>query len=72
MGKQTKKLDNQWELRPGIEMDQSTLESVAQIACALRSLSLYTSLVLDQDDCPPDLQRTVDDGVAAIGKLFVQ
>jgi hypothetical protein len=63
--------NNLWELRPGIKMDQDIVESVAQIACALKSLSLYTSLVMDQDDCPPELQRTVDDGVAAIGKLFV-
>jgi hypothetical protein len=64
--------NNLWELRPGIQMDQGTLESVAQIACALKSLSVYASLVMDQDDCPPDLQRTVDDGIAAINKLFVQ
>lgn len=64
--------NNLWELRPGIKMDQDTLESVAQIACALKSLSVYASLVMDQDDCPPDLQRTVDDGMAAVGKLFVQ
>lgn len=64
--------NNLWELRPGIRMDQDTLESVAQIACALKSLSVYASLVLDKEDCPPDLQRIVEDGVAAISALFVQ
>lgn len=59
-----------WELRPGIKMEQETLESVAQIACALKSLSAYTTFALDQEDCPPDLQRTVDDGLAAVRKLF--
>lgn len=63
---------NLWELRPGIQMDQDTLEAVAQMACALKSLSVYASLVIDREDCPPDLQRTVEDGVAAIGKLFKQ
>lgn len=63
--------DNLWELRPGVEMSQETLESVAQIACALKSLSAYTSMVIEHEDCPDDLQRIVDEGVAAIGKLFV-
>lgn len=62
---------NLWELRPGISMSQETLESVAQIACALKSLSAYTTFVIDREDCPADLQRTVEDGVAAINKLFV-
>lgn len=62
---------NLWELRPGITMSQDTLESVAQIACALKSLSSYSTFALDQEDCPPDLQRTIDDGLAAIRKLFV-
>jgi hypothetical protein len=66
-----KKDSELWELHPGIKMDQDALESVAQIACALKSLSMYTELVLDREDCPPDLQRTVDDGMTAIGKLFV-
>jgi hypothetical protein len=26
---------------------------------------------MDQDDCPEDLQRTVDEGIAAIDKLFI-
>ena len=62
---------NLWELRPGIKMSQETLESVAQIACALKSLSAYTSLAIEREDCPDDLQRIVDDGVKAINKLFV-
>ena len=62
---------NLWELRPGVEMSHDTLESVAQMACALKSLSAYTDMVLDSEDCPDDLQRIVDEGVAAISKIFV-
>jgi hypothetical protein len=61
----------QWQLQPGIELDDKTAEQVARIACALKSLSLYATLVLEQDDCPEDLQAIVDEGVAAIGKIFV-
>ncbi|OHC62093.1 MAG: hypothetical protein A2045_07130 [Rhodocyclales bacterium GWA2_65_20] len=63
--------DNLWELRPGVEMSQDALESVAQIACALKSLSAYVTFVIEREDCPEDLQQIVDDGVKAIDKLFV-
>lgn len=61
-----------WELRPGIKMDHDTLESVAQIACALKSLSAYTTFVIDREDCPADLERIVDTGMTAVRKLFVE
>jgi hypothetical protein len=51
-------------------MDDATAEEVAKIACALKSLSIFSSLVMEQDDCPADLQETVDEGVAAINKIF--
>lgn len=60
----------QWQLQPGIRMDDATAEEVAKIACALKSLSIFSSLVMEQDDCPADLQETVDEGVAAINKIF--
>ncbi|NWG32199.1 MAG: hypothetical protein HXY29_12000 [Rhodocyclaceae bacterium] len=60
-----------WELRPGIKMDHDVLESVAQIACALKSLAAYTTFAIEREDCPDDLQKTVDTGLAAINKLFV-
>ena len=63
--------NNLWELRPGVQMSQEALESVAQIACALKSLSAYTTFVIEREDCPEDLQRIVDEGVKAIDKLFV-
>lgn len=59
-----------WQLQPGVKIDDKTAEEIAKIACALKSLSLYASLVLEQDDCPADLQQVVDEGVAAINKIF--
>jgi hypothetical protein len=61
----------QWQLQPGVKLDDKTADEVAKIACALKSLSVYASLVMDRDDCPDDLQQTVDEGVEAIGKIFV-
>lgn len=63
---------NLWELRPGVKINHDELESVAQIACALKSLSAYASFVIEREDCPEDLQRIVDTGLAAIGKLFIE
>ncbi len=62
----------QWQLQPGIRMDEATAEEVAKIACALKSLSIFSSLVMEQDDCPADLQETVDEGVTAISKIFAE
>jgi hypothetical protein len=65
------KKPQEWQLQRGVKMSDDTAAEVAKIACALKSLSVYTSLVLDQDDCPEDLQKTVDDGIKAIDKLFI-
>ncbi len=63
--------DPQWQLQPGVVMNEQVAADVARIACALKSLSMYTSLVLERDDCPADLHEVVDEGVAAIGRVFV-
>lgn len=60
-----------WQLQRGVKMSEDTAAEVAKIACALKSLSVYTALVLDQDDCPEDLQKTVDEGISAIDRLFI-
>ena len=60
----------QWQLQPGIQIDDMTAGEVAKIACALKSLSIYAGLVLEKEDCPEDLQQLVDEGVTAIGKIF--
>lgn len=63
--------ETQWQLRPGVQMSEATAADVAKIACALKSLSAYASLVIEREDCPEDLQQIVDDGVKAIGNVFV-
>lgn len=65
------KKPQQWQLQRGIKMSEDAATEVAKIACALKSLSIFMGLVLDQDDCPEDLQKTVDEGIAAIDKLFI-
>jgi len=59
------------KLQPGIKMDEDTAAEVAKIACALKALSLYTSLVIPREDCPEDIARSVEEGTAAMQKLFV-
>jgi hypothetical protein len=63
--------DNNWQLQPGVKMTPEAAAEVAKIACALKSLSVYAGLVIEREDCPADLQKIVDDGVKAIGKIFV-
>jgi len=63
--------DTNWQLQPGLKLDPAIAADVAKIACALKSLSVYASLVIEREDCPEDLQQIVDDGVKAIGKIFV-
>ncbi len=65
------KKTSEWQLQRGIKMSEDTVAEVAKIACALKALSMFTTLMIDREDCPPDLQQTVDEGVAAINKLFV-
>lgn len=64
--------EKSWQLQPGIKIDDQTAEEVAKIACALKSLSIYASLVIEREDCPEDLQQLVDEGVTAIGKVFAE
>lgn len=63
--------DKNWQLRPGVQLPAETAADVAKIACALKSLSAYAGFVIEREDCPEDLQKIVDDGVQAIGKIFV-
>lgn len=63
--------EKNWELRPEVQMAPATADEVAKIACALKSLSVYAGLVIEREDCPEDLQQIVDEGVQAIGKIFV-
>lgn len=63
--------DKNWQLQPDVQMAPATAEEVAKIACALKSLAVYAAAVIEREDCPEDLQQIVDDGVQAIGKVFV-
>jgi hypothetical protein len=58
------------KLKLNVKMDERTAEEVIKIACALKALSLHTSLMLEREDCPEELTRMVDAGTAAIEKLF--
>lgn len=60
-----------WKLRPGVKMDPKQAEDVAKVACALKSLSAYTTFALEREDCPEDLQKIVEDGLDAMSRLFV-
>ena len=56
-----------WKLREGVELN---IEDVAKIACALKSLSAYTTLACAEDDSPEDLEGIVDEGLEAVSNLF--
>ena len=59
--------EENWKLKEGAELN---IEDVAKIACALKSLSAYTTLACAEDDSPDDLEVIVDEGLDAINKLF--
>lgn len=61
-----------WKLQPGVKIDDKIAGDVAKIALALKSLSLYATLVMDQDECPEDLRKVVDEGVQAIDRVFAE
>jgi hypothetical protein len=62
--------EQKWKLKEGVELDADVAEEVAKIACALRSLAIYTALACDHEDDPKELQEIVDEGVKAMEKLF--
>lgn len=62
---------NSWSLQPDIKMDEQLASDVAKIACALQSLSVYTSQHLDEDEAPEMLRTIVDEGMEAMKRIFV-
>lgn len=56
-----------WKLKDGAKLD---IDEVAKIACALKSLSVYTAAICEQDDSPQELEATVQEGLDAIDRLF--
>jgi hypothetical protein len=60
-----------WQLQPGIEMTPAVADDVAKISCALKSLSAFTTFVVEREDCPDDLKKIVEDGLDAMSRIFV-
>lgn len=60
-----------WALKEGVVMSQETIAEVVKMACALKSLSAYTSMACEDEDAPADLQVVVDEGLDAMQKIFV-
>ncbi len=56
-----------WKLKEGVKLEA---EEVAKIACALKSLAIYTALACDNDDDPDELKEVVDEGLEAINNIF--
>jgi hypothetical protein len=59
-----------WKLKPGVDIAPELADEVARIACALKSLSAYTTLAMEREDCPEDLQQIVQDGLDAMVRIF--
>ncbi|MDT3705491.1 MAG: hypothetical protein ROZ09_01610 [Thiobacillus sp.] len=59
-----------WKLKPGVNIAPEQVEDVARIACALKSLSAYTTLALEREDCPEGLEQIVQDGLDAMVRIF--
>lgn len=55
-----------WKLKQG----QPNVEDVAKIACALKSLAVYTQAACEEDDNPRELEQTVQEGLDAIERIF--
>lgn len=60
-----------WQLQPDVAMSPELAQDVARIACALKSLSAYTTFALEREDCPEDLQKIVEEGLDAMTRVFV-
>jgi len=61
-----------WKLKPGINMEPATAVEVAKIACALKSLSIYVPMIME-DEASQDakfLKQVVDEGLDALAKMY--
>lgn len=62
--------EKMWKVKEGVKLDDDVAEEVAKIACALKSLAIYTAMACENKDDPQELRDVVDDGMAAMNKLF--
>jgi len=60
-----------WKLQSGVAMSPELADEVAKVACALKSLSAYTTFAMEREDCPEDLQKIVQEGLDAMARIFV-
>ncbi len=60
-----------WKLHDGVDMTPELADEVAKVACALKSLSAYTTFAMEREDCPEDLQKIVQEGLDAMARIFV-
>jgi len=61
-----------WKLKPGINMEPAIAIEVAKIACALKSLSIYVPMIVE-DEASQDakfLKQVVDEGLSALAKMY--
>ncbi len=56
-----------WKLKDEANLD---IADVAKIACALKSLSVYTQAACEEDENPKELEETVQQGLDAIERIF--
>lgn len=59
-----------WKVKEGVKLEADVAEEVAKIACALKSLAIYTAMACESDDDPKELRDVVDEGMDAMNKLF--
>jgi hypothetical protein len=59
-----------WKVKEGVKLEEDVAEEVAKIACALKSLAIYTAMACENEDDPKELRDVVDEGMAAMNKLF--
>jgi hypothetical protein len=62
--------EKMWKIKEGVALDADVAEEVAKIACALKSLAIYTAMACESEDDPKELRNVVDEGMAAMDKLF--
>lgn len=59
--------DVEIKLKEGATLD---VNEVAKIACALKSLAVYTAMACEQDESPDELKELVEEGMDAVHRLF--
>ena len=59
--------EENWKVKEGVTL---SAEEVAKIACALKSLAVYTAMACEHEDDPAELNTIVQEGLDAIERLF--